>query len=73
MTGYYVVIDEAPPYKSEIFELPPNLAQDEAIIFMHGMMFGDNWCPGTDHAIFVDSDGNGCVAVHEEGDVVSTS
>ena len=73
MTGYYVVVDGGPPYKSEAFELPPNLTQDDVVIFVHGLMFEDSWCPGTDHAIFVDSDGNGCVAVHEEGDVVSTS
>ena len=72
MTGYYVVVDGGPPYKSEDFELPPNMTQDDVIIFVHGLMFEDNWCPGTDHAIFVDTDedpkvdGSGYVSIHED-------
>jgi len=62
MTGYYVVVDG------------PHCGPDCGFLLgLGGCRIGDNWRPGTDHAIFVDSDGNSCVAVQEEGGVLSTS
>ena len=66
MKGYYVVVDEGPPYKSEDFDLPPNMAQDDAIVFIHGLMFRDSWCQGTNHAIYIDLDGSGYEVVYED-------
>ena len=66
MRGYYVVNDEDQLVESESAVLPEGLDEGDAINLIHGWMFEDNWCPGTDHAIYID-DGSGYEPVYEEG------
>ena len=66
MVAFYVVVDADVLYKSKEFELPPVLSDEDIITFVQGVMFEDSWCPGTEHAIYVDSDGTGYAPIYND-------
>ena len=44
-------------HRSEWFEIPTGLTGDDAITFIRGVMFEEDWSPGTPHAIYFEQDG----------------
>jgi len=68
--AYFVVDADDGLSKSGMIDIPEGLSKEDAIVFVHGCMFECDWCPGTDHAIYLD-DGSGYEAVYDEGDVIS--